>query len=442
MWRQRLAAAGFNVLETSKTNEALRILAVQDHLEILICGEFSGSTDASFELIRQLRERRPNMAIVFVAARGSEELAIRALRAGVTDYIRQPHDLEELVASVTRIWGRMCQTFPSHAGAQFGDANSIKVDKALKRPLIGDSPVMRDTKSRLLRAATADSSVLITGETGTGKELAAQMIHYASSRRSKALVSINCAAIPETLLESELFGYEKGAFTGAQWANAGLVQRADGGTLFLDEVGELSPVAQAKLLRVIETKEFTRLGGKGTVRVDVRFVAATNQNIENLVKEHRFRQDLFFRLGILRIHLPPLRERKQDLPALICHYIAEFNRAFGRKVEGFSEASYRWLLEYEWPGNVRELRNLLEATFVNLAPEQIARIDLPAEFASVTSNGVLAERDRLLSILLSTKWNKSEAARQMHWSRMTLYRKMTMYKLPFKQHPATNSSFA
>jgi len=231
MWRQKLVGVGFAVHDAPSIREVVRIIGKEDHPEIIVCGEFHDSSDASFELMRQILEQRPHMEIIFVATHGSEELAIRAFRAGVTDYIRQPLDLEDLVASVTRILGKLHQTDKSHVASQSGDTDSKEVEKALKRPFIGDGPAMRDAKSRLLRAAAADSSVLITGETGTGKELAAQLIHYASSRRSKPLVSVNCAAIPETLLESELFGYEKGAFTGAQWANAGLLERADGGTL-------------------------------------------------------------------------------------------------------------------------------------------------------------------------------------------------------------------
>jgi DNA-binding NtrC family response regulator len=431
MWRQRLAAAGFTVAEASSLREDVaRILVKEDPPEILVCGELSGSADASFEVIRQVRERRPPMAIIFVATQSSEALAIRALRAGVTDYIRQPLQVEELVASVTRILGRIRTSSESYLNSKRLDDESSPLEKILGRPFIGDSPIMREVKSHLLRVAVTDSNVLITGETGTGKELAAQLIHHASSRKSKPLVSVNCAAIPETLLESELFGYERGAFTGAQWANAGLLERADGGTLFLDEVGEMSPVAQAKVLRIIETKELSRLGGRETIRVNVRFVSATNQNIETLMNERRFRPDLYYRLNVLRVKLPPLRERKQDLPVLISYYVQELNRQFGRQVEGFSNASYQRLLAYDWPGNIRELRNLLEAAFVNASPGNATHIDLPAECGVVEDcAGGTEERDRVLSALLSTKWNKSAAAKQLRWSRMTLYRKMTRYQL-------------
>jgi DNA-binding NtrC family response regulator len=440
IWKRRLVQSRFKVEETANAAEAVRALRMLD-TDVLVYGQASGSENGSFDLINEVLTSCPRTAVIFVATESSEELAIRAIRAGVADYIRAPLALEELVASVTRTLAELQRPAKSCSNSRSLDVDSAQIEKALQRPLIGDSPPMREAKSRLLRAAAADCNVLITGETGTGKDLAAQLIHHASLRKGKPLLSINCAAIPETLLESELFGYERGAFTGAQWANAGLLERADGGTLFLDEVGEMSPVAQAKILRVIETKELSRLGGRETVRVNVRFIAATNQNIEALIKEHRFRQDLYFRLNILRIHLSPLRERKEDLPALLSHYMEAFNRQFGRTVERFSEMSYQRLLAYDWPGNIRELRNLLEAPFVNLPPEHMSCINLPPEFETSDScSGALCERDQLMSALLSTKWNKSEAARRLHWSRMTVYRKIMKYDIREPYAPRDSSA--
>jgi transcriptional regulator with PAS, ATPase and Fis domain len=274
--------------------------------------------------------------------------------------------------------------------------------------------------------------LLITGETGTGKELASQFIHRASARRNKPLVCINCAAIPDSLIESELFGYELGAFTGAMCKTAGQLERANGGTVFLDEVGEMSPLAQAKMLRVIEGKEISRLGGRSFIRLNVRFVAATNQNLEKLVGDDRFRRDLFFRLNIVALHLPSLRERKEDLPDLFRYYIADMNRRFKRSVAGFTDDAYNYLLNYAWPGNIRELRNLVEAIFVNLPSQNVEQIDLPAEFLrklNTAAGAPASERDLLLSALLCTQWNKSKAAKQLNWSRMTIYRKIAKYRL-------------
>lgn len=436
VWKRRLTQSGFEVEETASGAEAVRSLRMLDSY-LLVCGQPSGPDGSSWDLITEVLRFCPRTTIIFVATQSSEQLAIQAFRAGVTDYIRQSLDTDELVASVTRLSAKTQESNQSLLTSRSADNDSAQINEVLERPLIGESTVMREVKAKLLRAAAAECNVLITGETGTGKELAAQLVHYASSRKGKPLLSVNCATIPETLLESELFGYEKGAFTGAQCANAGLLERADGGTLFLDEMGELSALAQAKILRVIENKEFSRLGGRETIRVNVRFIAATNQNVENLVNERRFRQDLYFRLNVVRVQLPPLRERKEDLPELVRYFIEGFNRQSGRSVEGFSSASCEWLLAHDWPGNIRELRNLIEAIFVNLSPGHIPRIDLPPEYRDGgDSPSSIGERDLLLSALLSTSWNKSEAARKLHWSRMTLYRKITKYQIhPNKSSP-------
>jgi DNA-binding NtrC family response regulator len=298
--------------------------------------------------------------------------------------------------------------------------------------MIGKSPVMQEVKAYLARVAAADSSVLITGETGTGKELVAAFIHQHSRRQQRPFVSVNCAAIPDSLLESELFGYTRGAFTGASASQEGKMQSANGGTIFFDEIGDMSPYAQAKILRAIETREVQPLGAKKSVPVDVRVVAATNQDLEQLTSENKFRKDLYFRLNVARIHLPPLRDRKEDIPALFNHYIQEFNQRFGREVEGFTEEALAYLLCYEWPGNVRELKNLLEAIFVNLPPRQVSFLDLPEQFRKRlrdTEGLPQDERDRLLSALFATNWNMSKAAQKLHWSRMTLYRKMEKYHI-------------
>jgi DNA-binding NtrC family response regulator len=421
-WSAKLGSANFKVKHASNHVDALRLLDSFECAAIVV-SESIPSGDV-IELIRTILRTRENIPIVFVAMNSSEELAIRAFRAGVSDYVRNPLDLVEIVASVTRLASRS-----SRGLRVLSNAGSDRVgENVADRILIGESAAIQEIKVRLLRAAAAPaSSVLITGETGTGKELAAQIIHNASARKHKSLVSLNCAAIPETLLESELFGFEKGAFTGAQCSNAGVLEMADGGTLFLDEVGELSLLAQAKILRVIETKQFSRLGSRQTHTTNVRIVAATNQELELLTKQGRFRADLTFRLNVVHIHLPPLRERKEDLPALIAQYVQRFNTQFGRQVQGLSLQSYERLLCYDWPGNVRELKNLLEASFVEAEPHS-EFLDLPPQCSlALAASRPTAEKEHLLSALIATKWNKSEAARQLRWSRMTLYRKMTKH---------------
>jgi DNA-binding NtrC family response regulator len=418
LWKIRFLQAGFvaNDLDPAAENPA-------PGFDLFVCGESRTDPSLSLQFVQRARAISPTLPIVFVADRGSEQLAVRAFRSGATDYISHASQLEELMAAVRRL----------HACARGATARLAEraAEPDAEDRIVGDSAIMRQVRGCLARVAVADSSVLITGETGTGKELAAQFIHRSSPRREKPIVCINCAAIPDSLIESELFGHERGAFTGAHCRTAGQLERAEGGTVFLDEVGEMSPFAQAKVLRVIEGKEIIHLGGRAAIRLNVRFVAATNQDLGRLIAENKFRQDLFFRLNIVSVALPALRDHREDIPALLAHYIAEMNRRFGRQVAGLTPDAYLRLLAYHWPGNIRELRNLMEAAFVNLPAEEVTHIDLPAEFAQRMRDPAIpqAERDRLLSALLETHWNKSKAAKQLHWSRMTVYRKIAKYHL-------------
>jgi transcriptional regulator with PAS, ATPase and Fis domain len=298
--------------------------------------------------------------------------------------------------------------------------------------LIGDSPTIQEIKSSIQRIGATDSNVLITGETGTGKELIAELVQRNSRRRQQRYVCINCAAIPDSLLESELFGYERGAFTGAQMAGEGKLEGANGGTVFFDEIGDMSLYAQAKILRLIETKEIQRLGSRRPIKVDFRVIAATNLEIDSPAKSPNFRRDLYFRLNVARIHIPALRERKPDIPLLIRHFIGHFNQEFGRCVESVGEVAMRALLHYDWPGNIRELKNTVEALFVNLRTGQEKQLELtePLRRQIAGTEGLPPnEQERLLSVLWATDWNKSKAARQLQWSRMTLYRKMAKYEM-------------
>src|SRR5215813_11454353 len=298
--------------------------------------------------------------------------------------------------------------------------------------LIGSSLAMWKVKTYLRKVALTDSHVLITGETGTGKELAAQYIHRHSPRRGKPLVTINCAALPDGLLESELFGYEKGAFTGAQSSYAGKLKLADGGTVLFDEIGDMSPYAQAKILRVIETKEVYPLGGRRSVPLDVRIIAATNRDLDQRMASNEFRQDLYFRLNVARVHLPPLRERRDDIQLLIDHYVQKFAAQLGRGIEGFSDEAMELLLRYEWPGNIRQLMNVIERIFIDPPREKIAVADLPRSLRyppPVHQEPAPTERETLLYTLSQTNWNKTQAAEKLHWSRMTLYRKIAKYHI-------------
>jgi transcriptional regulator with PAS, ATPase and Fis domain len=300
--------------------------------------------------------------------------------------------------------------------------------------MIGESAVMRGLRARIARIAIFDSHVLITGETGTGKELAARAIHSHSRRSGKVFVAVNCAAIPDALVEGELFGWERGAYTGAVQSFAGRLALAEGGSILLDEIGEMSPSLQAKLLRAIETHEVYRVGGVKAVRFDVRVIAATNQDVERDMERERFRRDLYFRLAVARVHLPALRDRVEDVPVLLRHFVDECNRCYGRHARGFAPEVVERLMRYDWPGNVRELRNLVEACFIECQRDEFGLADLPepwpATLDAVAFKG--DERQRIIAALNVTSGNKTAAAGLLQVSRMTLYRKLKRYELARK----------
>ncbi len=295
--------------------------------------------------------------------------------------------------------------------------------------LVGESPVIIRITESLKKIGATDCTTLITGETGTGKELAAELIHRHSPRSSKPFVVINCSAIPDTLVESELFGHERGAFTGAVVKREGAILTANHGTVFFDEIGDMTPYAQAKLLRTIENKEVWPVGGKRSLSVNTRFIAATNRDLEQLMQEGKFRADLYYRLNVARIQLPPLRERQGDIALLLDYFREKFNRQFGKKVQGFTKEAVAALLDYDWPGNIRELKNLMESSFIH-ADQRISLEDLPEGFRQRVSPGETLgqdERTLLITALFNANWNKVKAAQQLNWSRMTLYRKMAKY---------------
>lgn len=300
----------------------------------------------------------------------------------------------------------------------------------IEESLVGSSPAMLALKAYLPKVASSKATVLITGETGTGKERVAEMLHMLGPRSKRPLVTINCAALPDSLVESELFGHERGAFTGAVAKAEGHFVRANGGTLVLDEIGEMSLHAQTRLLRAIESQQVTPVGACRTLPVDVRIIAATNQALEYLVEQKRFRADLFYRLNVARLYLPPLRERKEDIPLLLNYAIKHLNHREDRSVKGPNRELLHCLLAHDWPGNVRELLNLVETVFIDPPATWIGLSDLPPVFREIFSRYQVSrsvERDRLIEVLEQTHWNKAEAAKQLSWSRMTLYRKLSKY---------------
>jgi DNA-binding NtrC family response regulator len=410
-----LRHAGFALIEGEFSDDVERLRTRKATAGIVGC-----RGDSAFEalaFISRLREEHPFLPIVMLVEHSSEAVAIAAIKAGVNDYFPLPVDTAALVRSLRSLTG----------------TTALAVDEQPAfSAMVGTSSAIRDLRSSLARLAASDTSVLITGETGTGKELVAQLLHQHGRRRQRPFVSINCAAIPDSLLESELFGYERGAFTGADSARPGHFAAAAGGTVFLDEIGDMTPGAQAKILRVLDTREVYRLGSTQRTRLDIRVTAATNQDLDRRIETGGFRRDLYYRLNVSRIHLPPIRERREDIPALLDHCIGEMNCAFRRNVQGFTARAMQQLCEYTWPGNVREIKNVVESAFVELPLQPVAFLEAPEPVSRHVARArvaIASERDRLLSALAATNWNVSRAARQLQWSRMTLYRKLAQYQL-------------
>lgn len=424
-FKRHLSNQGFKIIEALDKISIIRFFQLcKPHL-IIINSPFENKCD-TLKVIRLIRLKDQKVPIILINKYSSEDRVIAALRAGVTDYFKQPFSFGELVESINRNLSISSYKPLSEIGTSVPNPSE-------NRYMIGKSEPIQDIKSYILKAAATESTVLITGETGTGKELTAELIHTKSLKCEKPFVHINCASIPDNLLESELFGYERGAFTGATTSKQGKFEMARKGTIFLDEIGDMSLYSQAKILSAIERKEVYRLGGGDrAIPFNARVIAATNRNPEQMMSDGKFREDLYYRLNITRIHIPPLRDRKEDINPLINYFIQKYNNQFGMEVEGFTEEALYLLIRYNWPGNVRELKNLIEATFVNLPPQNISFIDLPKMFQKKLkeTDGLTAtERDKLLSTLLTTNWNKSRSAQVLKWSRMTLYRKMAKYKI-------------
>ncbi len=413
--RPALHDNGLETVDAESADAADRLSSRRPALAIVACE--ADQPARGLEAVRRMRQSDSRVPIIVVAESSSESLAIGAIKAGVTDYYKAPFDANELAASVRDLVKRSA---------------SVPQGSAVGPALVGSSQAMRDVRQYIERIAATDASVLITGETGTGKDLVAELLHRQSPRRHKPFVSINCAAIPDSLLESELFGCERGAFTGAETARPGHLSAAGGGTVLFDEIGEMTPYAQVKILRALDTREIYRLGSTRKVPLDLRVVAATNQDLDLLMDAGKFRRDLYYRLNVSRVQLPPLRDRREDIPALLNHYIADLNHRFQRRVEGFTSDARQQLVDYDWPGNVREIKNVLEGIFAELPSRSVAFLETPAYMRKKLARRPPVshvERDRLVLALSATEWNVSQVARQLHWSRMTVYRKLAKYHL-------------
>ena len=414
----------FRIFECALLADGLSA-AQAHHSSVVLIGAADDSQE-TLQSVRALREHDRRGTVILVTSCHSEALAIAALRAGVTGYFTVPLESRELIEDIRR---RLNDSAAACADAKKRRPAAWGANEA-GPPLIGETRVMRDLREYVSRLAANELSVVITGETGTGKEIVAERLHAQSARRAGRFVAVNCAAIPDALVESELFGYERGAFTGALAPQGGYLEQAHRGTIFFDEIGDMGHQAQAKILRAVERGEVTRLGGRRAVPVDLRVVAATNQDLERAVSDGHFRKDLYFRLNVARVQIPPLRERRDDIPCLVEYYGRRCRSHDDGGARTFTPEALELLTAYDWPGNVRELRNVVDITLMNRPGGVIGVADLPDVFRlKLVASAVGAERQRLLDVLAETNWNKSKAAQTLHWSRMTLYRKLAKYHL-------------
>lgn len=417
----RFGSGGNRIIQCSKTDDIQKIIS-RKRPDLFILGCQSQIFNNELSLIRKIKSLDGRLPIILINRYSSEERAVEAFRAGVNDYFRMPLPYDQLFKSISSNLG-----LGSESAASAGDTEAVT-----PRIMIGENDTMLKIKAHLIRVAVSHSTVLITGETGTGKELAATLIHQHSRRSSGPFISVNCAALPDNLVESELYGHKRGAFTGAFGTKKGKFELASGGTLFMDEIGDMSLFSQAKILRSIENKEVYPLGAHSALPIDLRIIAATNQDPETLIEKGRFRKDLFYRLNVARIHMPPLRERKDDIPRLVAMNIDKLNAQFNRHITGLSHEAMASLYQHNWHGNVRELSNTIEAAFINCSKNTIAFTDLPPNLAKklqYTDNTSGDERDRLLIALTKTNWNKTKAAKKLKWSRMRVYRSLERYNI-------------
>lgn len=425
---------GYEVITSESAEEGLRIFDEQSPDLVLLDIWLPGMD--GIEALKRMRDRRPSVPVIMISGHGTIELAVKAAKLGAYDFLEKPLSLERVIITVKRAIEK--------ANLE-GTLRATLENLEEKQRFIGESPVIRHLRAQIELVAPSSSIVLITGESGSGKELVAREIHRKSSRHKGPFVEVNCAAIPRELIESELFGHEKGSFTGAIERKKGKFELADGGTLFLDEVGDMSKDAQAKVLRVIETREFQRVGGARNIKVDVRIIAATNKDLEQEVKKGNFREDLFFRLNVIPIRVPPLRERKDDIPLLVEHFLHLIAEQFGKPKKKISEAAMKALLEYHWPGNVRELKNLIERLFIMSSGEIITEEDIKAslgmEPAGIQNYFRLKtlkeardafERDFILKKLEENNWNISKTAESISLERTALYRKLKLLGIRFQ----------
>jgi DNA-binding NtrC family response regulator len=392
----------------------------------LVISDIRMGGKSGLDLLREIRALGAEIEIILITGFGSMETAMEAVREGAFDYVSKPFKIDEIKLAAKR-------AIHQRQVLRSGNLEELSAVSAGPGRIVGRSRPMIEVFKLVAKVAANRSNVLVTGESGTGKELIARAIHAESARREKPFVPLNCAAIPEQLLESELFGHVRGAFTTAVADKPGLVEEANGGTLFLDEVGDLAVPLQAKLLRAIESQEVKRVGSNTTSRVDVRIIAATNKSLPEMVKEGTFREDLYFRLNVVTIETPALRDRKEDIPLLAEHFLAIQAAQNGKRVLGIAPETLELLVEYPWPGNVRELAHVIERAVALSGKPLLLADDLPPYMRRESGKRLRSldevERDYILDVLMETRGNKQAAAQILHIDRKTLHRKMQAYKI-------------
>ncbi|MFA6054412.1 MAG: sigma-54 dependent transcriptional regulator [Thermodesulfovibrionales bacterium] len=418
---------GYNVITAGSGEEALKILKEQSPDLVLLDVWLSGIDGV--ETLQEIKKTNPELPVVIISGHGNIELALKATRVGAYDFLEKPLSLERVLLVAGRALEKRTLEMENRA---------LKEDLTRKLRFIGNSQKMQQLREQIDMAAKSNSRVVILGESGSGKELVAHILHENSSRAKKPFIEMNCAAIPQELIESELFGHEKGSFTGAFERKQGKFELADEGTLFLDEIGDMSLATQSKVLRIIETQEFQRVGGSKNIKVDVRIIAATNKDLREEVKKGNFREDLLFRLNVIPIMVPPLRERKEDIPELVDYFLEYFAAEYGQKPKKITPDGLGMLQAYDWPGNIRELKNVIER-FVIMNPSNIitakniligesTRSDYFA-FNTLKEARDAFEKDFIAKKLEENNWNISKTSEILDIERSNLHRKIKVYEI-------------